>query len=124
MDHFGRDHVSLCFCSIGGTTLAFSSDHLKSFIGPEVAPAAALDLAERLALVSDDASPPQTALLSFSGTERVVRLGSSVRLRTVPLLQLHPLPALVSGLRRAAGLAGVVLEGQQFALLIDLESLE
>jgi hypothetical protein len=124
MDHPDRDHVSLCFCSIGGTTLAFSSNHLKAFIGPDVSPASALDLAERLALASDETSPPQTALLSFSGTERVVRLGSSVRLRTVPLLQLHPLPALVSGLRRLAGLAGVVLEGQQFALLIDLESLE
>jgi hypothetical protein len=124
MDHSGRDDVSLCFCSIGRTTLAFSSNHVKAFISSEVNPASALDLAERLALTSDEASPPQAALLSFSGTVRVVRLGSSVRLRTVPLLQLHPLPALVSGLRRAAGLAGVVLEDQQFALLIDLESLE
>jgi hypothetical protein len=55
--------------------------------------------------------------------ERVVQLGSSVRLRTVPKLQLHPLPALVSGLRRDVGLAGVVMEGQSFALLIDFESL-
>lgn len=124
MEHQDRDHVSLCFCSIGGATLAFSSQHLKAFVGSEAGElAASFDLAERLALVHDTASPPQAAVLSFRGRERVVRLGSSVRLRSVPLLHLHPLPALLRGLRRTAGLAGVVLEGHAFALLIDFEAL-
>jgi len=127
MDEREHDQVSLCFCSIGTTTLAFSSKHLKAFIGPESnsdhASGTPLDLAERLALASGAGHSPQAAVLSFRGTERVVRLGSAVRLRSVPWLQLHPLPALVSALREHAGLAGVVLEGQSFALLIDFESL-
>lgn len=127
MEERKYEQISLCFCSIGTTTLAFSSKHLKAFIGPESNSdhglGAPLDLAERLALASDAGPPPQAAVLSFRGIERVVRLGSAVRLRSVPWLQLHPLPVLVSALRQHAGLAGVVLEGQSFAFLIDFESL-